>query len=156
LSLVTGLAAAAVDHVAPLPVSAEIALSPEPINVPERQYAHPEHHSVWEGTYVCGQGLSSVKLTIDVDSLGVAMARYDFGPVPSNPVIPKTGAFILVGSLQHSMAGGFTGELDARQWIVRPDDYFMVPLSISTDDGVHLRGRIHHDSCSQFQATRTE
>lgn len=139
-----------------VPAIAEIEMSPEPINVPERQFAYPEQHSVWEGTYVCAQGLSAVKLTIDVDSMGTAMARYDFGPVPSNPVIPKTGAFILVGEVQHRGGGAFSGELDARQWILQPENYFMVPLSIESDDGLHMRGRIHHESCSQFQATRTE
>lgn len=153
LSLATALTSTPVEID---PVVVEIALEPEPIAVHEQVYAHPEHHSVWEGTYVCAQGLAAVKLTIDVDSMGTAMARYDFGPVPSNPIIPKSGAFILVGEVQHRGGGAFIGELDAREWIVRPDNYFMVPLSIASDDGVHLSGRIHHESCSEFQATRTE
>ena len=143
-----------VDSIEPVP--ADIASTPEPITVRSHQYAHPDHHSVWEGTYVCAQGLAYVKLTVDVDSQGGARARYDFGPVPSNPVVPKTGAFILIGSVQFHGGGAFTGELDARQWIVHPENYFMVPLSIASDDGVHMTGRIHHDSCSQFQATRIE
>jgi hypothetical protein len=140
------------------PTTADIVLSVEPIKHREQVHAHPLslRHSVWTGTYVCAQGLASVTLTIDVDPKGVATARYDFGPTPSNPTIPKTGAFILVGSLQHHDGGAFTGELDARKWIVHPADYFMVPLSIASDDGVHMRGRIHHDSCSEFQAMRAE
>ncbi len=163
LSLVTALTSTTpIASVAP---TVDIASSAEPIKYRE-QVADPEaqppaaprpalHHSVWEGTYVCLQGLSSVKLTIDVDARGVATARYDFGPVPSNPEIPKTGAFILVGTLIHQRDGGFRGELDAREWISRPDNYFMVPLSIASDDGHHMTGRIHHETCSDFQATRT-
>ena len=112
LSLIAGLTSAT--PIASIAPTVDLASSAEPIKYRE-QVADPEarppaqppaskpalHHSVWEGTYVCLQGLSSVKLTVDVDARGVATARYDFGPVPSNPDIPKTGAFILVGSLQH-------------------------------------------------------
>lgn len=136
-----------------LPLDVDVASSPEPIEM--QQYMLHEH-SVWEGTYVCGQGLSSMKLTVDADSLGAAVIRYDFGPTPSNPDIPKTGAFILTGSLLHAKDGSFTGEFEPREWIVHPDTYLMLPLSIVSDDGVHLRGRIHHDSCRDFQATRTK
>lgn len=153
LSLAAGIGMAS-QTIEAIPVTVEIPFSPEPIDIPDQQYVQ-HAHSVWEGTYVCAQGLASVKLTIDVDSLGVAMARYDFGPVPSNPVIPKTGAFLLVGTMIHATDGSFTGELDARTWIERPDDYFMVPLSIASDDGVHMRGTINHNSCSDFQAIRT-
>jgi len=149
LSIVAALTATT--PVESIPVPDNVASSPEPIAYRD----HVAHHSVWEGTYVCAQGLSSLKLTIDVNTLGVATVRYDFGPVPSNPTIPETGAFLLVGSMEPA-GGGFTGEFDPTQWIVHPSNYLMLPLSIATDDGVHLRGTIHHDSCSQFQAMRTE
>ncbi len=137
-------------------VDADIALTPEPITVRSHHYAPPDHHSVWEGTYVCLQGLASLKLTIDVDSQGVATVRYDFGPTPSNPVIPKTGAFLLQGPLAFHGNGAFTADLVPTQWIVHPDDYIMAPLSLVTDDGTHLRGTIHYESCHDFQATRIQ
>jgi hypothetical protein len=152
VSLATGIGMAT-QTMESIPVDAEIAFSPEPI---EMQQDMQHEYSEWEGTYVCGQGLSSMKLTIDVDALGAAMVRYDFGPTPSNPVIPKTGAFILTGSLLHAKDGSFTGEFEPRAWIVHPDTYWMLPLSIESDDGLHMRGRIHHDSCRDFQATRTK
>ncbi len=151
LSLAAGLGVASTT-VESVPPRTDIASTPEPI---EQQYMQHEH-SEWEGTYVCGQGLSSLKLTIDADSLGAAIVRYDFGPVPSNPDIPKTGAFILTGSLLRAKDGSFTGELEPREWIVHPDTYLMLPLSIDSDDGIQMRGRIHHDSCRDFQATRTK
>lgn len=164
LSIAAGLTArdAPLESITP---TADIALSVEPIKYREQVLVHREapppapvtaHHSVWEGTYVCLQGLAHVKLTVDVDTQGVARARYDFGPVPSNPDIPKTGAFLLVGSLQFNDRGGFSGTLDARTWVSRPDDYFMVPLSITTTDGKHMTGRIHHETCSEFQTTRVK
>ncbi len=152
LSLATGIGMAT-QTIESIPLDVDIVSSPEPIEM--QQYMQHEY-SEWEGTYVCGQGLSSMKLTIDADSLGVATIRYDFGPAPSNPVIPKTGAFILTGSLSHAKDASFTGEFEPREWIERPDGYLMLPLSIVSDDDFHMRGRIHHDSCSDFQATRTK
>jgi hypothetical protein len=158
LSLASWASTTVAPVVASVAPPTDIVSSDEPIAYRHQVSARrePLRHSVWKGTYVCRQGLSSVTLTIDFEPSGVATARYDFGPVPSNPTVPKTGAFILVGSVHHRDGGGLTGELAATKWIVRPDNYFMVPLSIESHDGLHLRGRIHDDSCSQFQATRTE
>jgi len=111
--------------------------------------------SVWQGTYVCTQGLSSVTLTIETDRMGNATARYDFGPVPSNVAVP-TGAYELTGLLRRQQGGGFTGEFEASAWIVQPANYFMVPISIETGDGKTMTGTIHHPSCSGFQTTRIE
>lgn len=150
LAIATSLAMGSPDET--VPVGIDIVSSPEPIEVRARVYSTLEHHSVWEGTYVCAQGLSSMTLTIDVDAMGAAMVRYDFGPVPSNPVVPQ-GAFILRGALRRVDAG-FLGELEPTEWIDHPDGYLMLPLSLETDDDLHLRGRIHHDSCHDFRATR--
>lgn len=154
LSLAAGIGVAT-QTIEAIPVTAEIPFSPEPIEPPMQQYLQHEH-AVWEGTYVCGQGLSSMTLTIDADALGAASIRYDFGPTPSNPTIPKTGAFILTGSLIRAKDGSFTGEFIPREWLEQPDGYLMLPLSLASDDGLHLRGTIHHASCSDFQATRTQ
>jgi hypothetical protein len=111
------------------------------------------HHSVWVGTYRCNQGLSAVRLTIDASDSGSATARYDFGPLEENPSVP-VGAFELTGDLKAKSAG-FTGELEATRWIVQPEGYFMVGLSIeSTPNGRRLRGTIHHETCSDFQVRR--
>jgi hypothetical protein len=112
-------------------------------------------HSVWEGTYVCNQGLSAVRLTLDVDRTNNVVARYDFGPVPSNPTVPA-GAYLLTGALVPQGGNAFTGALVDSEWIVRPPGYFMVPLSIDTGDGKSMTGAIEHPTCSGFQATRIE
>ncbi len=111
-------------------------------------------HSVWEGTYVCNQGLSSVKLTLDADRAGNATAIYDFGPVPTNPTVP-TGSYSLTGALHRQDGGGFAGDFEPAEWIVHPPNYFMVPLSIESD-GKTMTGSIRHSSCSELKTTRIE
>jgi hypothetical protein len=112
-------------------------------------------HSVWEGTYVCNQGMSSVTLTIDVDRKGNATARYDFGPVPSNPTVP-VGAYALTGTVTRQPGGGFTGSFETTEWILHPTGYFMVPLTVETGDGRTMTGKIQHQSCHSFQTTRIQ
>jgi hypothetical protein len=113
------------------------------------------HHSVWRGTYVCAQGESAMTLTIDIESDGTARARYDFGATESNPTVP-TGAFLLAGSIRHDGNGGFGGTLDATQWIVHPDNYFMEALTVRSPDGRRLIGKTHHESCMEFEIERVE
>jgi hypothetical protein len=112
-------------------------------------------HSVWQGTYVCNQGLSAVTLTIDADHNGNATARYDFGPVPSNPSVPS-GAYTLTGALRRQDGGGFAGDFEATEWIVHPPNYFMVAVSVESGDGRKMTGKIAHPSCRDFDTTRIE
>jgi hypothetical protein len=140
--------------IAPVESPGVIVDNPSTLPVPSRRRTQLPRHSVWEGTYVCGQGLSAVRLTLDVDRSNNVTARYDFGPVPSNPTVP-TGAYLLTGVLEQQ-GSGFTGELADSEWIVRPANYFMVPLAIETIDGKAMTGTIRHPSCSGFTATRIE
>jgi hypothetical protein len=144
--------------VAPIALDAEIVSAVESVVVREQVRAHREPEllrTVWQGNYVCAQGVSAMTLTIDVAPSGAATARYDFGPVESNPTVPR-GAFTLVGSLQGQAGGAFTGELEASKWILHPDGYFMVALSIQSRDGRRLRGKSHHETCEAFEITRVE
>lgn len=142
--------------VAPVQSPGVIVDAPTGAPVPRRERrAGIPRHSVWEGTYVCNQGLSAVKLTLDVGPANDVIARYDFGPVPSNPSVPQ-GAYLLTGSLVSEGRNGFSGELTDSEWIVRPPAYFMVPLAIETGDGKSMTGTIRHPSCTSFQATRIE
>ncbi len=112
-------------------------------------------HSVWQGTYVCNQGLSTVTLTIDADRYGTATARYDFGPTPSNPSVPN-GAYTLTGTLRRADGGGFAGDFEAAEWVVHPPGYYMVALSVESGDGHRMTGKIAHSSCKDFDTTRIE
>ena len=110
-------------------------------------------HSVWEGTYVCSQGLSSVRLTIDAQRNGVVSARYDFGATPQNTSVP-TGAYSMKGTIQPT-SHGFLAELEPDEWIDHPSGYVSVSLSIETANR-DMTGTIHHDSCSNFVAHRID
>jgi len=131
-----------------------------PLEAPPQNIAPPEvrppfpRHSVWTGTYRCNQGLSAVRLTIDAKASGEAVARYEFGPVESNPDVPS-GAFELAGTLRATGPSSFDGELEPTRWIERPGEYFMVGLSIATSGSPRrLRGSIHHETCSEFKVRR--
>lgn len=143
--------------VAPAPTTGVIVDGPAGVPVSRRLSRRDPipRRSVWEGTYVCNQGLSSVTLTLESDRFGNATARYDFGPVPTNPTVP-TGAYALSGTLRVQEGGGFTGELEAIEWIHQPANYFMVPLAIETGDGKTMTGTIRHPSCRDFQTRRIE
>ncbi len=110
----------------------------------------------WEGTYVCGQGVTGLTLrVIHSGSDGVA-AVFDFHPVAQNPNVPS-GEFTM------------TGEIDARrqrltlhsgQWIDQPPNYVMVDLdgsaAVSTTGTAVLTGAVVGPGCGTFSLTRTE
>ncbi len=110
-------------------------------------------HSVWEGTYVCSQGLSYVKLTLDAERSGVLRARYDFGAVPSNPGVPS-GAYTMTGGIR-ATDSGFSAQLEPDEWLEHPTGYVMVGLTLRAE-GRDLSGTIQHSSCSDFKARRVE
>lgn len=123
------------------------------VTVRAQHTAWPEH-SVWWGTYVCGQGETGMTLTLDIEPDGTARARYDFSAIESNPRVP-TGAFLLVGTVRRD-GRGFAGMLDATQWIVHPENYLMKALAIRSPDGRRLIGKTQHESCMEFEITRVE
>jgi hypothetical protein len=119
---------------------------------PPTRHTFPTH-SVWEGTYVCSQGLSAVRFTIDATRTGDATAEYDFGPTPSNTSVPQ-GAYTMKGQL-HATARGFTAELEPDEWLVHPPGYLMVSLTLVAE-GNEMTGTISHPNCSQFQTRRVD
>jgi hypothetical protein len=110
-------------------------------------------HSVWEGTYVCSQGLSSVTLTIDAQRNGTATAQYDFGPTPSNTSVPK-GSYLMSGTIR-STRSGFSAELEPGDWILHPPTYLSVSLVVETT-GRDMKGAIQHPNCRDFEAHRID
>ena len=120
---------------------------------PAHREAFP-HHSVWRGTYRCYQGLSAVTLTIDADPDGNAVARYDFGPVDSNPDVP-VGAYDMTGRV-HATTAGFTGTFQPGHWIEQPEKYVMVGLTVESAPHHRLVGTIDHATCSDFAAERVD
>lgn len=110
-------------------------------------------HSVWEGTYVCSQGLSSVRFTIDALHNGEATGTYEFGPTPSNTSVPP-GSYTMKGQI-HGTAHGFTVELEPDEWILHPPGYLMVSL-VLVAEGRDMTGTIAHPNCRDFQTHRID
>lgn len=109
-------------------------------------------HSVWQGTYRCGQGLTSVRLTLITAPNGSAEATFEFGPVPDNPGVPE-GSFELGGTVEKTGPDTFTAELEPTRWLVRPVGYMSTRLSIEADR-LEMTGVLQHPDCSDFRAKR--
>lgn len=106
----------------------------------------------WRGGYVCGQGLTALRLSIvrDVTGDGVT-ATFRFGPDASNPGVPK-GAY--------SMSGRFNAadkrlRLHAGSWIIQPAGYITVDLDGHMGaSGLYISGDVVGPGCSGFELTR--
>ena len=46
----------------------------------------------WDGTYICSQGETGLKLTVNATSDGKLTATFNFFAVPTNPGVPTTGS----------------------------------------------------------------
>jgi hypothetical protein len=111
-------------------------------------------HSEWAGRYVCGQGATAVRLTIDAQPTGEATATFEFGALPENPDLPS-GAFRMTGGLHRTGDGGLETKLLPVQWIDQPAGYVMVGVTAVTDPAQRvLRGTIDSPSCSGFEVRR--
>jgi hypothetical protein len=77
----------------------------------------------WKGSYICGQGLTGLTLSLNQQSDAAVLGTFHFYPLPSNPSA-KEGCFAVAG---HSLADKrvFIG---ASTWITQPKDYITVDL----------------------------
>ena len=107
----------------------------------------------WYGSYVCNQGLTRLKLSIQplTRDSGKVGAEFHFTPDPDNPSVSK-GSFSLTGTFD-----GVGGRLVLRQerWIEQPADpsYRMVDLEGKLSVGEHqaiIRGMITTYGCQDF------
>jgi hypothetical protein len=121
----------------------------------------------WLGGYVCGQGSTSLRLTIEDTGAGESgdiAAQFEFGPHAENPTLPY-GAFSMTGS-RGPAAPGQVGPivlLRGRDWIEQPTGYVMVDLVgwyDVTDDGEIIHGHVAAqtpvNNCSQFVVRRRQ
>lgn len=112
-------------------------------------------HTVWDGRYECAQGVTAVKLTLDVEPDGRARAIFDFGPLADNPTLPN-GSFRLRGTAK-PIDDAIEINLQPDEWIDRPDNYEMVGLRAGVDATRRgIRGRILNDSCDWLDAKRAD
>lgn len=120
---------------------------------PRSRTAFPMH-SVWEGTYICAQGLTAVKLILDAKPTGEATAIYEFGPVASNASVPE-GSFEMTGKLTAIGQSEFIGDFTPAAWIKHPPTYVSVAITIEAK-GSDMEGVIASPNCRDFKVRRVE
>lgn len=111
-------------------------------------------YSVWEGSYVCTQGITAVRLTIETSSTGAAMGKFEFGPHPNNRSVPN-GRYWMTGTLHTTETGALELRLVPDRWAERPAGYVMVGLHATSDLELRsLEGDIDHRGCGKISVRR--
>jgi hypothetical protein len=112
------------------------------------------HHTVWEGRYMCAQGETALRLTLDTEPDGQTIGMFDFGPHPGNPHLPS-GSYRMRGKITMREGGAFELVLVPDQWIAQPAGYLMVGLTATSNrERTELNGRITHETCSWVRVAR--
>jgi hypothetical protein len=107
----------------------------------------------WRGVYECSQGRTALTLTVSDAGSGKLKARFDFGPLPDNPLVP-TGAFLMDGKLD---AKTRRVTFHAGKWINQPVNYFTVDLEGYIEaSGNRITGVVPSAGCSVFDLARGE
>ena len=121
-------------------------------------------NGTWNGTYVCGQGLTNLQLQIDARSTDDIRAIFRFTPHPSNPDVPS-GSFELRGhtnliSYYRNESDYYHLILNATNWLNRPSNYVTVDLqgNIRPTNWHRITGNVISDSsgCTAFEITKHE
>jgi hypothetical protein len=101
----------------------------------------------WEGTYLCGQGLTNLNLLISQNNSSEITAIFDFHANRSNPSV-ASGSYWMKGTYNSK-----TQEivLKATEWISQPSGYVAVNLSGRVSDGnTKISGKMESPDCSTF------
>jgi hypothetical protein len=109
---------------------------------------HADRHL--NGRYLCEQGETGLRLTINANADGKLTATFSFFAVPSNPGVPS-GDFTMTGSFTASGENFTMGH-----WIHQPTGYEMVNLSAGppTNGGTVLNGNVSYVGCSTFSVKK--
>ena len=114
-------------------------------------------HTVWEGTYVCPQGVTGLHLELDIAPSGVTTGVFAFHGVPENLNAVPRGSYRLRGKLTMVETGSFALELQPDAWIVQPPGYVMVGLQATSDrERRSMTGRITNPSCGAVKVSRVD
>jgi hypothetical protein len=107
----------------------------------------------WRGSYECSQGKTALTLTVSDAGSGRLTARFNFGPLPENPLVP-TGAFVMEGSLNAKTRRVM---FHAGKWISQPTGYFTVDLDgYLSASATRITGIVPAAGCSVFDLVRGE
>jgi hypothetical protein len=109
-----------------------------------------EGDSVWEGRYLCPQGVTGLTLELSGRTGSEVGAVFHFYAVPENPGVPN-GSYRLAGVVR----GDGTIDLLPERWIEQPEGYVMVGMTgfLDRTTGV-MRGRITDPACDLFDLRR--
>lgn len=115
-------------------------------------------NGTWEGTYVCSQGLTKLKLVIEANSTTDIDAVFLFSAHPQNPSVPS-GSFRMEGNLEVFDSPDIPELLDlkATTWINRPSGYNTVDLrgDVSSSNR-RISGDVIMSGCEQFEVFKQE
>jgi len=107
----------------------------------------------WRGKYVCAQGVTALNMSITDKPGGKLEASFSFGPLPSNPTVPR-GAYMMDGVYDAD-----TGRivLHPRAWTKEPPGYVMVGMAGHLSPlGLFMAGEIDGPGCDGFELVRSE
>jgi hypothetical protein len=105
----------------------------------------------WRGSYICAQGETALKLTVTPATTGAIEARFDFGPLPKNPEVPK-GAYAMQGTFDPASRRMV---LKGVKWIDAPFLYVMVDLDGRMNAAGNLiTGKVPGPDCTVFELRR--
>ena len=114
------------------------------------------HHTTWMGHYNCGQGVTAVKLVLDITPTGETTGVFEFSAAPENPGVPS-GSYRLRGQTKATKNGVVTVDVEGDSWIDRPQNYMMVGIHASSDPTRrHLSGQITNESCGDIEVERRD
>ncbi|WP_413989442.1 hypothetical protein ACMDCR_26310 [Labrys okinawensis] len=107
----------------------------------------------WKGSYVCGQGLTGLTLSVNKQDGAALLGTFHFYPLPSNPAA-KEGCFAVAGHIFEDKRV-FIG---ASTWITQPKDYITVDLEGRiAASGTAMKGDVkaaYPGLCSAFSLVR--
>ena len=107
---------------------------------------------VWMGTYICAQGETGVRLTLNSINGSSFDGIFDFFPICSNyEKNVEVGKYYVIGSIDDNGNVRIWG----RQWIWHPLDWFMVDLTGKLIDDT-IEGNIDQQSCGNFKIIKQE
>ena len=111
----------------------------------------PPDESIWQGRYVCAQGVTGLTLSVRPVGPDRVSATFTFYALPENPRVP-TGSYTMTGVLSPSSE---VVSLVPERWVQQPPGYVMVAMSGTFDvsAGV-MRGRIDGPGCTEFRLYR--
>jgi hypothetical protein len=111
----------------------------------------------WQGTYICPQGLTNIKLVIDAKNASEIDAVFIFYANASNQTVPS-GSFQMQGNFKNLNSREIPNvlELKATKWISHPSGYITVDLQgnvLPSQDRI-VGNVLNAPGCSNFDVVK--